>query len=254
LRLTLVLLIAGLTTGWPIGAAVQTRTVASLWYRGLPAGVPRQVDLDAIRAAGLTAVTWPLQHGAGALELRRMADRASLKVVIRTESVPLTPVSALTPDTHVDIAAARAPVALLPALAWRAIAHGARVVSFDADLSGAIGAAVSAVARQIAINATLVDTLSAGPAVRVDPQVGNLDVALLEGPRSWVLVATNTAAAGTAPADAYAFMPSGVPSAEWLNLFDGSTIGMSSRPTGARWHIVLGAGDARVYVIDKVLK
>ena len=230
---------------------LQPRTVASLWYRGLPAGVPRQVDLDAIRDAGFTAVTWPLQHVNGALDLRRMADRASLKVVIRTEPTPLTPASALSPDTHVDIDVTRTPVALLPALVWRAVAHGARVVSFDAGLSGQTGAAVSAVARQIAINATLVDTLSAGPAVRVDPPVKNLDVALLEAPRSWVLVATNTAAAGTAPADTYAFLPPGVPSAEWLNLFDGSTIGMSSRPTGARWHIVLGAGDARVYVIDR---
>ena len=70
-------------------------------------------------------------------------------------------------------------------------------------------------------------------------------------PSRGIATATNTAAAGAAPADTYAFMPPGVPSAEWLNLFDGSTIGMSSRPTGARWHVVLGAGDARVYVIDK---
>jgi len=180
-----------------------------------------------------------------------MADRAGLKVVIRSEPVPLTPVSALSPDTRVDIVVTDTPVALLPALVWRAVAHGARVVSFDAGLSGGTGAAASAVARQLAINATLVDTLSAGPVVRVDPQVEGLDVVLIEAPRSWVLVATNTAAAGTAPADTYAFMPPGVPSAEWLNLFDGSTIGMSSRPTGARWHVVLGAGDARVYVIDK---
>ena len=237
--------------------------MASLWYRGLPAGVPRQVDLDAISETGFTAVTWPLQHGSGALELRRMADRASLKVVIRSESVALTPITALKPDTRVDIAVTRTPVALFPALAWRAIAHGARVVSFDAGAAEGTGlrtagskapawvAAASAAARQIAINATLVDTLSASPAVRVDPPVEDLDVALIEAPRSWVLVATNTAAAGAAPADTYAFMPPGVPPAEWLNLFDGSTIGMSSRPTGARWHVVLGPGDARVYVIDK---
>lgn len=263
--------IVGLIAGWPDGAAnaraaLQTRTTASLWYRGLPAGVPRQVDLDAIGAAGFTAVTWPTQHVSGALELRRMADRASLKVVIRTVPVPLTPVSALGADTHVDIAVAHTPVALFPALAWRAVAHGARVVSFDAGVAEGTGlwseagqapvwaAPASAVARQIAINATLVDTLSAGPAVRVDPQVESLDVVLLDAPRSWVLVVTNTAGAGAAPADTYAFMPPGVPSAEWLNLFDGSTIGMSSRSTGARWHVVLGAGDARVYVIDKVKK
>lgn len=264
-----VAVIAGLIAGGSIGTAVsqitpQTRTVASLWYRGVPAGLPRQVDLDAIGEAGFTAVTWPTQYVNGALELRRMADRAGLKVVIRSEPVPLTPASALRADTHVDIVVSRTAVALLPALAWRAVAHGARVISFDAGVAEGTGlrsaatqpaawvAAASAVARQLAINATLVDTLSAGPTVRVDPQVENLDIALLEAPRSWVLVATNTAAAGTAPADTYAFMPPGVPPAEWLNLFDGSTIGMSSRPAGARWHVVLGPGDTRVYVIDKV--
>lgn len=263
-----VVVIVGFIAGWLIGApsaaaAVQTRTVASLWYRGDPSGVPRQVDLDAIREAGFTAVTWPTQHVTGALELRRMADRASLKVVIRSEPVPLTPASALRADTHVDIVVPRTAVALFPALAWRAVAHGAHVISFDAGVAEGTGlrsaatrppawvAAASAVAHQLAVNATLVDTLLPGPAVRLDPPVDGLDVVLLDAPRSWVLVATNSSSAGTPPVDTYVFMPPGVPSAEWLNLFDGSTIGMSSRPTGARWHVVLGPGDTRVYVIDR---
>lgn len=261
--------IVGLIAGLSIGTAAaqitpQTRTVSSLWYRGVPAGVPRQADLDAIHEAGFTAVTWPTQYVTGALELRRMADRSSLKVVIRSEPVPLTPASALRADTHVDIVVSRTAVALFPALAWRAVAHGARVISFDAGVAEGTGlrpaatqpaawvAAASAVARQLAINATLVDTLIPGPAVRLDPPMDGLDVVLLDAPRSWVLVATNSSSAGTPPVDTYAFMPPGVPSAEWLNLFDGSTIGMSSRPTGARWHVVLGPGDTRVYVIDRV--
>jgi hypothetical protein len=67
-----------------------------------------------------------------------------------------------------------------------------------------------------------------------------------------VLIATNTAAVGTPPADTYVFLPQGVPPAEWLNLFDGSTISMLRQPTGPRWHIVLGPGDVRVYAIGKI--
>jgi hypothetical protein len=260
------LIAAGFTAAQRPQIVVQPRTLASLWYRGLPAGVPRQADLDEIRAAGFTAVTWPVGHVTGALELRRMADAASLKVVIRSEPVAVTAATALRPDSHVDISVPRTASTLYSALTWRVIAHGARVVSFDADMSEGTGlqpttgqaapwvSLVSAVARQIAINGTLIDTLSAGPAIRLERPVSDLDVALLEAPRAWVLVATNTAAAGTPPADTYAIMPPGVPPALWLNLFDGTTIGMSSRPTGARWHVVIGPGDARVYVIDKVQK
>jgi hypothetical protein len=242
------------------------RTAASLWYRGMPVGTPRQVDLDAIRAAGFTAVTWPLEHVTFAAELRRMADSAGLKVVIRTLPEPLTLSAALKADTHVDIDVARTPMAMLPALVWRAVAHGARVISFDAGVAEGSGlpirsgptppwlATTASIARQIAVNRTLLDVLSSGPAVRLETPVAGLDVALLQSPRAWVLIATNTAVAGTPPADTYAIMPPGVPPALWLNMFDGSTIGMTSRSTGARWHVILGPGDARVYVIDKVQK
>src|SRR5688572_9657058 len=53
---------------------LQTRTRASLWYRGMPAGEPRQADLDAISAAGFTSVTWPTLFVKRALDLRRMAE------------------------------------------------------------------------------------------------------------------------------------------------------------------------------------
>ncbi len=247
----------------PAVAQVRPRPLVSVWYRGMPAGVPRQVDLEAIRDAGFTAVTWPVHHVAGALDLRRMADRAGLRVVIRVESVPLTPESALRGDTHVDILVPRTPVPRYSSLMWRAVAHGARVVSFDAGLAEGTGLsdgsgqtppwvqAASAVGRQLVRNANLVDILTAGPPVRIDPPVNDLDVQLLDAGRAWVLVATNVAPPGTAPADTYAFLPSGVPPAEWLNLFDGSTIGMLRQPTGVRWHVVFGPGDARVYVIDK---
>lgn len=250
----------------PMGslAAFQTRTRASLWYRGMPAGEPRQVDLDAISAAGFSAVTWPTQFVKRALDLRRMAERAGLEVVIRTEPVPVAPESALAGDPYVDIDVTRSPARLFPSLLWRSVAHGARIVSFDAGVKEGTGlldsrgqpapwaGAASAVARQLAVNAVMVDTLTPGPAATIDPAVPGLDVVLLDAVRSWVLIATNSAAPGTPPADTYVFLPRGVPPAEWLNLFDGSTISMLRQSTGPRWHIVLGPGDVRVYAIGKI--
>ncbi len=247
-----------------VAAAPQTRTLASVWYRGKPAGVPRQMDIDAIAAAGFSAVTWPRLQVSGAMDLRRMAEAAGLQVVIRTEPVPLTSASAQTPDTHVDILVPQTPVPQYPALMWRAVAHGAKVISFDAgaaegnallDQSGRPAAWVepaSAVARQLVRNATMIDLLTAGPIVRVEPQASGLDVTLLDARRSWVLMATNVSPPGTPPADTYVFLPRPVPPAEWLNLFDGSTISMLRRPTDVRWHVVLGPGDVRVYVIGKI--
>jgi hypothetical protein len=245
-------------------AALQTRTRASLWYRGMPAGVPRQADLDAISAAGFSAVTWPTLYVSGALELRRMAERSGLEVVIRTESVAVTPDTALAGEPYADILVPRTPVRLYPTLVWRSVAHGTRVVSFDAGVTEGSGlrdgsglpsawaGAASAVARQLVANAVMVDTFRPGPGVKIDPAVAGLDIVLVDAGRSWVLIATNAAAPGTLPADTYAFLPKGVPSAEWLNLFDGTTISMLRQPTGPRWHIVLGPGDVRLYAIGKV--
>src|SRR5688572_28076967 len=245
-------------------AALQTRTRASLWYRGMPAGEPRQGDLDAISAAGFSAVTWPTLFVSRALDLRRMAERAGLEVVIRTEPVPITAESALKADLYVDILVPRTVVRLYPALLWRSVAHGARIISFDAGVkegSGLLDSAgkpapwvggASAVARQLALNAVMVDTFTPGPALKIDPAADGLDVVLIDAVRSWVLIATNTAAPGTPPADTYVFLPRPVPPAEWLNLFDGSTIAMLKQPTGPRWHIVLGPGDVRVYAIGKI--
>jgi len=42
-----------------------------------------------------------------------------------------------------------------------------------------------------------------------------------------------------------------VPAAEWLNLFDGSMMSMLYRAAGSRWHVRLGPGEAKVFVIDK---
>ena len=245
------------------GATLQTRTRASRWYRGMPAGQPRQADLDAISAAGFSAVTWPTLFVSRARDLRQMADRAGLEVVIRTESVPLTPETAMAGEPYVDIVVPRTAARLFPALLWRSVAHGSRVVSFDAGVKEGSGltdstgkpaewaGAAAAVAHQLALKAVMVDTFTSAPPAKVDPAVPGLDVKLIDAARSWVLIATNTAAPGTPPADTYVFLPRGVPPAEWLNLFDGTTISMLQQSTGARWHIVLGPGDVRVYAIGK---
>ena len=260
-----VLLATMLSASSPVstGATLQTRTRASLWYRGVPAGQPRQADLDAISAAGFSAVTWPTMFVSRARDLRQMADRAGLEVVIRTESVTLTPETAMAGEPYVDIVVPRTAARLFPALLWRSVAHGSRVVSFDAGVKEGSGlldsagkpsewaAAAAAVAHQLTVNAVLVDTFTSAPAAKIDPAVAGLDVKLLDAVRSWVLIATNTAAPGTPPADTYVFLPRGVPPAEWLNLFDGTTISMLQQSTGARWHIVLGPGDVRVYAIGK---
>jgi hypothetical protein len=266
-------LLASVAVAWPgtqagttFGTAREAPARASLWYRGQPAGVPRMFDLTAIRAAGFSAVTWPLLQVDRVSDLRRMAASADLHVVIRTEAVALTPVSALSADSHVDILIPQTPVPLYSALLWRAVAHGARVVSFDPGVAQGTGlgdpagqtpawvGSAAAVARQMTRNATMIDTLTMGPAVSVDPPSGVLDVVLLDAVRSWVLIATNTSLAGTPPVDTYAFLPRGVPPAEWLNLFDGSTIAMLRQPGALRWHVILGPGDARVYIIDKIEK
>jgi hypothetical protein len=262
MRLVTVAVVVAMLSASP--AAVQTRTRASLWYRGMPAGVPRQVDLDAISAAGFSAVTWPTLNASRALDLRLMAERAGLQVVTRIEPVPVTAESALIGESYVDILIPRTAARLYPSLLWRAVAHGTRIVSFDPGVREGSGLqdsagkpsswvpAVSALAHQLAVNAVMVDTFTKGPDVKVDPVVAGLDVVLIDAGRSWVAIATNTADAGKPPADTHAFLPKGVPPAEWLNLFDGTTIAMLRQASGPRWHVVLGPGDVRVYVIGKV--
>ena len=126
MRIGVAVLLAATLSASPVstGATFQTRTRASLWYRGTPAGQPRQADLDAISAAGFSAVTWPTLFVSRARDLRQMADRAGLEVVIRTESVPLTPETAMAGEPYVDIVVPRTPARLFPALLWRSVAHG----------------------------------------------------------------------------------------------------------------------------------
>jgi len=244
-------------------AMASAQVLTSVWYRGMPAGVPRYVDLEDIRAQGFTAVTWPLQAVAGAEELQRMAARAGLRVVVRLEPVPATFSTSTRNDNRVDVLVDHAAPAEWTALIWRSVAYGARVVSFDAgtaegtgfrDSSGTLRDWVpvaAAVARQLNAHATLVSSLSPGPTVTLDPPDADLDLTLLQNTRSWVIIATNASTTTGRVTDTTATFPSDVPAAEWLNLFDGSMMSMLYRSTGSRWRVRLGPGEARVFVIDK---
>jgi hypothetical protein len=236
--------------------------LVSVWYRGMPSGVPRYTDLEAIKANGFNAVTWPLQHVNGAEEIQRMASRLDLTVVVRPESVPLTFATSTQGESKVDLWINRTPRSEWTALVWRAVAHGARVISFDAGLPTGTGMwdesgpldwvpLASALGRQLTVNGSLLSSLKRGPAVTIDPSDAFLDLSLLENARSWVIIATNASSTTGRTIDTYAVFPAAVPAAEWLGLFDGNMMSMLYRATGSRWHVRLGPGEAKVFVIDK---
>lgn len=243
---------------------VPVAPVVSVWYRGSPAGTPRLDDLAAIRALGLTGITWPSNQGAALADVRRLAEIVGLAVIARPEPKPVPGPQAapvVGPDSAVDLRVA-GPGAVAPtAMAWRAIAHGARVISFDsgqlegAGLNAGSGRSAAwvqpavAVSRQIRANAELVSQLRPGPAVTIAPPAPpGLEVVLLDAGRSWVLVATNTASAAV---NAIADLPKAVPYALWVSWLDGTNLGMLSRPSGPRWTFHIDAGGALVYIIGK---
>jgi len=252
-----------------VAIVIATRLLAaeptvSVWYRGSPPGQPRQDDLAVIRALGFNSVTWPSASAGGVADLRRMADIVGVGVQVRSESLPLTAVSAMRPHTAMDLPARDVAADDMPALVWRAVAHGTRVICFDpgpADGTGLQNEAgrpapwvqmAKTIARQLSFNAKLFSDLRMGPPVSVlGPASPALDVVLMQDERSWVLFATN---ATRGRIKAIARLPPIVPAALWVNLLDGSQMSMLSQPVGPRWDLDLEAGAARVYVISKVEK
>lgn len=239
----------------------SSQPTVSVWYRGTPAGTPRQEDVAAIRALGFTAVTWPAADAAGMEALRKIAAVVGVTVVPGTEEPAMTPASALAPASAVRIAVSDARAAMIPALAWRAVAHGARTVTFEAGAPAGAGLTLAdgrtrpwvtpavAFARQLWANPRLIDVLRLGPRAAIDPPApADLDVVLLDAGRSWVLVATNT---GTVRATAVVRLPRDVPYAIWVSLIDGTTLAMLSTAAGPEWRIAIGPGEAQVFVIDK---
>ncbi len=232
------------TSAAPV-AAVRATPVVSLWYRGQPAGTPRQDDLAAIRAVGFTAVAWPIRFADRVKDVQRLAAVVGLVVSLRADPRPLSVAAATAPGTQIDLDTSRLSAAVLPAVVWRAVAHGARDIAFDpGEVRGAgLGqsgeappawlATTVGLARQFSANATLFAALQPGPRVTLEsPLNATADVVLLETDRTWVLIATNTAAV---PSEIVSRLPSGVPSALWVSLLDGEPMSMFDAPGGARW-------------------
>jgi hypothetical protein len=226
----------------------------SLWYRGMPEGVARATDLDAARAMGFSAVTWPFASGANTDDLIRLAGAKGLKVILRAPA-------SVSPEIA-DLDAARLqPDAILP-MAWRALAHGARIISIDPGAAGGSieqlaarqprwAPAIIAIGQQFGANGPLFAQCRPGPSVVVDRPPAGTDVMLLDAGRSWVVAATN---ASERAARVVAHLPPAVPYAMWVNLLDGSTMAMLDEPAGPRWAFDLDPWGVKIYVIDKTLK
>jgi hypothetical protein len=244
--------------GAPVAPADPLVTV---WYRGTPAGTPRADELAGIRALGFGGVTWPAAQTAAVEGLRKMAADVGIQVAIAPAPTPVTPVSLLDPPERVDLIVTPRSLPTLTALAWRAVAHGARVLAFDSGAATGAGLenadrslkpwarAAIGVARQFSANRRLIEALKPGPGAIVTPESSPaLDIALLDAGRSWVLIATN---AGPATVKATVLLPAGAPYAIWVNLLDNAPLAMIGEAAGPRWNLKLESGAARVYIIDK---
>ncbi len=94
-------------------------------------GTPKQEELAVIRALGFGGVTWPASQTKNIEVLRKMAAAAGLRLTVADEPKPVTPASLLTPSDRVDLVVTLQNADALTALAWRAVAHGARALAFD---------------------------------------------------------------------------------------------------------------------------
>lgn len=229
------------------GQPLEVPLLVSVVYRGSPAGTPTPDDLAAIRALGFSAVTWPGADEASLVALHRLAAPLDLSVAAKPAvTIKVTP--AAMPD--------------LQATVWRAVARGARSVAFDAGHKAGTGLTngrgerlpwartASEFATRVAASAGLFAIIRPGPAVKINaPAPTGLEIALMDGRRAWLLIATNL---GPTPARGVAQLPKGVPYALWLSLLDGTMLSMLHQPqAGPRWTFTIGPGEAKVYVIDK---
>jgi len=244
-RLVLVMTVAAGTAG---GAQPDAAPVVAVTYPGTPAGVPKQEDLAAIRALGFNGVEWRPSNRTTFEALTRMVGPLELTIVTGTGVV--VDVSIPRPD--------------LQAALWRAVARGAKIITLDPGhrtgpgLTTARGDrlpwtyAASTFAGQIASSARLFAVARPGPVVTIAaPAPRGVEVALLDGDRAWLLIATN---AGRTRATFIARLPAEVPPALWLSLLDGSNMSMLRESSGPRWTFTIEPGAALVYVIDKAPK
>jgi hypothetical protein len=231
--------------GAAAGPQAAPEPVVAVAYPGSPAGVPKEEDLAAIKTMGFTGVEWRPGSKTAFASLTHLAAPLGLTIVTRTD---------------VSIRVDR-PRSDLQAALWRAIAKGAKVVTLDPGQPTGSGLvttrgdrlpwtyAASTFAGQITASARLFAVARPGPPVRIaSPVARGLEVALLDGERAWVLIATNTA--GTR-ATFVAHLPVEVAAALWVSLIDGGTMSMLRETTGPRWTAAIEPGAAMVFVIDK---
>jgi hypothetical protein len=254
------LAIAFLTLLATAPCAAPPDLLVSVWYRGNP----KQEELAGIRALGFSAVTWPGSQTAGLETMRKMTADIGLRLIVADPPKPTTPAALLNAPERVDLVVTQQNAAMMTALAWRAVAHGAREIAFDGGAIDGAGLenpdrslkpwakAALGVARQFTANGKLIQILEKGPGVIVAPaQSPALDVVMLDADRSWVLIATN---ASPVAATATVRLPSGAPYAIWLDLLDATTLAMNGEAAGPRWSLKMAAGATHVYLIDKVMK
>ena len=241
--------------------------VVSLWYRGVPAGTPRIDDLIVIHGAGLPSITWPQNQTAHLMELRSLALKAGLDVIVRTAQ-PFTVTTASPPvriaqpeeiDLSMSVTQTRA--AQMPAIIWNEIAHGARVVSLDpqppagfvrwTDDAGlrAWGRAAGVVGKDVSRLGSLIASFKPGPKVIFESALpASVDFAFLDAGRSWAIVATNRSAIKQS---VKVHLPKDVAAAEWMNLLTSTVVAMVAKTDGPRWTCALEPWQAKVLVIDK---
>jgi hypothetical protein len=249
------------TMAMPVAVA---EPLVTIWYRGTPAGTPRADELASIRALGFAGVTWPASQTAGAAALKKMAADVGLAVAVAPAPRSMSAAALLSSSERVDLVVTPQTRPVLAALAWRAVAHGARVLAFDGGAATGAGLenpdrslqpwarTALGIARQFSANHRLIQVLKPGPGVIVAPESGPaLDVVLLDADRSWALVATNTS---IAPISASVRLPTGTPYAIWVNLLDNAPLAMNGEAAGPLWNLHLDPGAARFYIIDKVMK
>ena len=251
----------------PIARSAAADPVVSLWYRGVPAGTPRIDDLLAIHATGVSSITWPQKQTTHLVELRSLALKAGLDVIVRVaEPVTVTtatpPVRSSRPE-QLDLSLSSTPARAveLCAIIWNEIAHGARMISLDPQPATGLvrwsddpelrawGRAAGATAKDVSRFSTLITSLRPGPkAVLESVLPPNVDFAFLDAGRSWAIIATNRSSVRQSVQIRF---PKDVAAAEWMNLLTSTVVAMIARTDGPRWTCALDPWEAKVMVIDK---
>ncbi len=242
-------------------ASLAEAPAVTVWYRGTPAGVPRQDDLALIRSLGFTAISWPAANVAALPALRRFAKTVGLQIVTEPDGAAVPETAVVRLADRVRIHVERVGPTDLPALAWRAVATGSRLISFDAGQAEGHGLANPSgqerpwvrpaveFARQVSVNAPLLESMTPGPAVTTIKGGGqDTTVALFATSRIWVLIAAN---AGREDREVDVRFPPEVPYALWTSLLDGATMSMLADPAGPRWTMQLAPGSASVHFADR---